>query len=146
MEEVLTGETASGLNALVKRAGDLLEQLALPAVSTRARPLAAELGATILRTFALPDIAKVRHGLLPELTVYGTFSDAETTSLTGRADAVFVEADEPRIVFDWKSDVDPSSADIELHAAQLRIYMRATNVSRGALVYMSTSKVHWLED
>jgi hypothetical protein len=93
----------------------------------------------------LPDIAALRHRLVPELAVFGNLREQEGKLLSGRADAVFVEDDEARLVLDWKSDVAPSIADVESHAAQLLAYMRATKVKRGALVYMSTSRVHWID-
>jgi CRISPR-associated exonuclease Cas4 len=144
MEEVLTGELADEGVALVSRARELLAQLVLPDTADSAVPHPDELGATISRTLALPDIAQLRHGLVPEVSVFGTVIDNEIRSLAGRADAVFMENDEPRIILDWKSDVDPTDADTSLHAAQLRAYMRAAQVIRGALVYFSSGKVHWL--
>ena len=145
MEEVLTGEVTGELDALVARARELLNQLVGPSAPGRELPLAEELGATVQRTLDLPDIANLRHGLVPEVAMYGTLQDEQTISLAGRADAVFMHEGRPSIVIDWKSDVAPAIRDIELHAAQLRVYMRATNVSRGALVYMSTAKVQWLD-
>jgi len=145
LEEVLTGEVSGELDALVARAGELLKQLGGLSAPGGELPLAEELGGTVQRTLNLPDIVKLRHGLVPEVELYGTFKDKETTSLAGRADAVFMDKGRPSIVVDWKSDVDPAPRDIELHAAQLRLYMRATNVGRGALVYMSVTKVQWLD-
>ena len=49
------------------------------------------------------------------------------------------------MVVDWKSDVDPSDADIRFHAGQLEDYLRATGAPRGALVYMTPGLVRWVD-
>jgi hypothetical protein len=76
--------------------------------------------------------------------VFSTLSEIDTLSLVGRADALYMEDDQPKIVIDWKSDVKPTDREFEIHAAQLRVYMRATRAERGALVYFSSGQVHWL--
>jgi ATP-dependent exoDNAse (exonuclease V) beta subunit len=144
LEEILTGELADETHAFVSRARDLLAQLTASNASSSSLPDADELAATITRALGLSDIAQFRHGLVPELSVFGTLLEGHERSVAGRADAVFVEHGEPQIVFDWKSDIQPSVTDIAAHAAQLRIYMRTTKVSRGALVYLSSGKLHWL--
>jgi hypothetical protein len=127
------------------RAQELLLQLTAPPDHAEIMmPLPDELAATIRKTLEIPDIAKIRHGLVPELSIFGTLLDNREVCISGRADAVFIEASEARAVIDWKSDVDPSQTDIDLHAAQLGTYMRSTHINRGALVYLSSSKVHWL--
>lgn len=90
------------------------------------------------------EIAALRPGLAAEMPVFGTIPDSDPSSVAGRADAIFVENHHAKIVIDWKSDIEPSDADIALHAAQLRIYMRTIKVNRGALVYLSSGRVHWL--
>ncbi|MFL6603053.1 MAG: UvrD-helicase domain-containing protein [Steroidobacteraceae bacterium] len=144
MEEVLTGEITDQQAQLVSRAGALLAELADPDTAVRKLPDPAELGNTIAKTLAIPQIATLRPGLVAEMPVFGTIPDDGRPSVAGRADAIFVENDQGKLVLDWKSDVDPSDADIALHAAQLRLYMRTIKVNRGALVYLSTSRVHWL--
>jgi hypothetical protein len=47
-------------------------------------------------------------------------------ALAGRVDAIALAGDRAEVVVDWKSDVDPSDADIRLHAGQLEDYLRAT--------------------
>jgi ATP-dependent exoDNAse (exonuclease V) beta subunit len=143
MEEVLTGELDDELETLALRASELLSQLATTG-SSAALPDPHELGATIARTLALPEIATLRPGLVAEVSMFGTLHDADTLSLAARADALYVEDGQPKVVIDWKSDVQPSERDIAFHAAQLRTYMRATDAPRGALVYMSSGQVHWL--
>ncbi|MDY6947750.1 MAG: UvrD-helicase domain-containing protein [Pseudomonadota bacterium] len=144
MEEVLTEETSDEQASLTIRAGELLAQLANPEAAAGTLPNPAEMGKTVARTLAIPEIAALRPCLVAEMPIYGTMADPDAASVAGRADALFVENDHGKIVIDWKSDVDPSDADIALHAAQLRIYMRTIEVSRGALVYLSSGKVHWL--
>jgi ATP-dependent exoDNAse (exonuclease V) beta subunit len=144
MEEVLTGEIADEQEQLVSRAGELLAELADPVAVAGKLPDPAELSKTIARTLAIPDIAALRPGLVAEMPVFGTMLDSEASSVAGRADAIFVEKDQGKLVIDWKSDVEPSDADIALHAAQLRIYMYTIKANRGALVYLSTGRVHWL--
>jgi hypothetical protein len=144
MEEVLTGELADELPALSARAQELLLQLSARHNAEMTMPIPDELAATIRKTLAIPDIAKIRHGLVPELSIFGTLPDMSKACVSGRADAIFIEAHEPRAVIDWKSDVGPSQADVDLHATQLSTYMRATKITRGALVYLSNATVHWL--
>ena len=83
---------------------------------------------------------------VPEFAVYvSTTSDGVEHVVAGVADAISLGADgTTRIVIDWKSDVKPTDREVEIHAAQLRIYMRATRAERGALVYLSSGQVHWL--
>jgi CRISPR-associated exonuclease Cas4 len=144
MEEVLTREISDELAELVRRAGELLGELADPEAAQGVLPEPAELGNTIARTLAMPEIADLRPGLLAEMPVYGTMPDSDASCVAGRADAIFVENDQAKLVLDWKSDVEPSDSDIALHAAQLRIYMRAIKINCGALVYLSTGRVHRL--
>jgi CRISPR-associated exonuclease Cas4 len=144
MEEVLTGELADDVQTLVRRADELLSQLETAEGTMPAMPDPDELGTTIARTLALPEIAQLRHGLVAEVSVFSTLSDVDTLSLTGRADALYMEDDQLKIVIDWKSDVKPTDSEVEIHAAQLRVYMRATRAERGALVYFSSGQVHWL--
>ncbi|MCE9658281.1 MAG: UvrD-helicase domain-containing protein [Burkholderiales bacterium] len=143
IEEVLTRELADDLQALGSRAGELISQFGTN-VAQVSMPDPDELANTVARTLALPEIVQLRPGLLAEIAVYSTLGGAEPVSLSGRADALYVEDGQPKVVVDWKSDVRPKAADIELHAAQLRVYMRATLAERGALVYISTGQVHWL--
>lgn len=144
MEEVLSGELAEDVEALVERAGELLSELVNVDYIPAAMPDPLELGTTIARTLALPEIAPLRHGLVAEVPVFATLNDVAPLSLAGRIDALYIEDNQPSIVFDWKSDVNASERDVEIHAAQLRVYMRATRAPRGALVYLSSGQVHWL--
>lgn len=144
MEEVLSGELGDHESTLVARASVLLSQLDDQVDASASLPDPKELGSTIARTLELPDIAQLRPGLVAEVSVFSTLRDAVPMSMSGRADAVYCEGAQPKIVIDWKSDVKPTNKEVELHAAQLRIYMRAMQAERGALVYFSSGKVHWL--
>jgi CRISPR-associated exonuclease Cas4 len=144
MEEVLTGELDDDIKTLIRRAGELLSQCETANGALPSMPDPDELGRTIARTLALPDIARLRHALVAEVSVFSTLTDAETLSLAGRADAVYIEGGQPKIVIDWKSDLKPTDGQVANHAGQLRMYMRATRAKRGALVYFSSGQVHWL--
>lgn len=144
MEEVLSGETPDEVSALAVRARELMEQLA-QGRELRDGPRVEELAATVHRTLSIPEIARLRPNLLPELGVYGTLAGEDCVLVSGRVDAIYVENSEPQIAVDWKSDVSPSASDIEMHSAQLYMYMKTSMVARGVVVYMSTSKLRWLE-
>jgi ATP-dependent exoDNAse (exonuclease V) beta subunit len=144
MEEVLTGELADTDSAAVEgRAADLLDELLGRAeVLPGLRPSAAEAARTALNTLALADVARLRPHLVPEVPIWSQLSD--DTFLAGRADALAVVDGEVTAVLDWKSDIAPSSEDRAWHAGQLRDYLAATRIRRGALVYMSLGEIVWL--
>jgi CRISPR-associated exonuclease Cas4 len=142
MEEVLTGELDEDFGALARRGKELMRQLATTGI---VMPDAEELGRTVLRTLAIPDIAILRPQLVPEFPLYGLHtSEHLLVPLIGRADAVLLEDGHPSIVLDWKSDIAPEPDDIQDHATQLRDYLQVTGASRGALVYMTLARVHWI--
>lgn len=144
MEEVLTGEVAEDVESLSQRARDLLEQLIVEPVDSGERPAAGEIAATVRRTLELPELAKLRGHLMAEWPVYGLVSEVTTpTALAGRIDAVAYEGTAVDVVVDWKSDVDPSKADILHHKGQLEDYVRTVGARRGALVYMTPGMVLW---
>jgi hypothetical protein len=64
--------------------------------------------------------------------------------LVGEALAMAFQDGQPVVVLDWKSDVAPSKQDTRDHAAQLSDYLRATGVSRGAVVYMTSGVIRWV--
>jgi exodeoxyribonuclease-5 len=144
LEEVLTGETPDNAAALETRAGALLAQLAIPeAAGPEEGPHAPELAAAVVRALSLPAIAALRPRLRPEMTVFAAQAEGKQTSYVGGvADALaydasgFVEA-----VIDWKTDVDPSSRQVDLYRAQLRDYLDATGATRGLLVFVSSGLV-----
>lgn len=142
MEEVLNGETPDDGEALEARARTLTGELAAQSEAIPTLPDANEMAGAVLRTLALPDVAKARARLVPEWSVYAELGPHEL--LAGRADAIAYDASgRAEIVFDWKSDINPTEAVIAEHASQLTAYLTATGAPRGALVYMSKGLIRW---
>ena len=140
IEEVLTGETAEEETALAARADTLIRALGLPVVDGPAQGLApVELAGCVLRALALPEVAALKPGLLPELPVYAsTESDSHEEATHGIVDAIAFDADgAPQVVIDWKSDVDPSPETLDHYRAQVRAYLDATGTKRGLVVCMT---------
>lgn len=143
MEEVLTGEVAEEPLALALRAEELTAQLAEQMEAAGPLPAAKEMAQTVLATLAMPDIMAVRDRLHPELSLYAELGPNDL--LAGRADAVACdEAGAADIVFDWKSDVDPTDLITADHASQLSAYLEVTGAQRGALVYMTRREIRWI--
>jgi CRISPR-associated exonuclease Cas4 len=145
MEEVLTGELIDDEGTMVRRAKELSLQLMGALGQGSSLPDPQESAETIMRTIRLPDVATLRHRLVPELSVYGLMPDAPVKALAGRVDAMAMSIDGSTVdvVLDWKSDVEPSEHDVQVHATQLLDYMRTVQALRGALIYMTTGRVLW---
>lgn len=112
LEEVLTGELAYEYGLLVQRARELLAQLIVPDdTAVNMLPEAEELGATVVRSLALSDIAPLRGGLVPEVSVFGTLPDAKRHSIAGRADAIFVANGLPQNAIDLLAAVSVCTRD-----------------------------------
>ena len=105
-------------------------------------PDALEMAETALRTLALPELAPFLHQLVPEIPVWAA---NPPHYLAGRADAAAIEEGRIALIVDWKSDVNPTPGAHGAHVAQLRDYLRVTNVERGAVVYMTPGQVSWIE-
>jgi hypothetical protein len=145
IEEVLTGELAEEPMALSARAQELLDQLSSKRAGLTGLPEVEELARTVQGTLLLPEVAAIRTRLVPEMSVYDLHTTATgLVALSGRADAVVMEKGRVSVVVDWKSDIAPSSDDIQRHARQLEDYLAATDAPRGALVYMTPGTVHWV--
>jgi len=145
MEEMLTGELAEDVGGLAVRARELIGQLALDAAEDGVPPDADEITATALRALHLPEVAALRVRLVSEWPIYSVLSGrTETIGLAGRIDAIAYDGERAEVVIDWKSDIDPSEADMRLHAEQIQQYLRATGASRGALVYMTPGIIRWI--
>lgn len=145
MEEVLTGELAEEVGGFARRVRELLAELVLDPDDSEALPDADEIAATAWRTLQLPDVAALRERLTPEWPIYALLEGgSKPRALAGRIDAIAYAGDRAEVVIDWKSDVDPSDADISLHAGQLEDYLRTAGASRGALVYMTPGLVRWV--
>lgn len=146
MEEVLTGENGDTIAALRRRARVLIKQLASLAEDGESMPLPDEVANTAARSWELPEVAKLRPHLQAEVSVYGMpAAGATPIAIAARMDAIAVQEGRVTAVLDWKSDVAPSAADIALHSAQLRDYLELTSVARGALVYMTSGDVRWVD-
>lgn len=89
--------------------------------------------------------AALRERLHPEWPIYSFVAGEHSqTALAGRVDAIAFDGDRPDGVIVWKSDINPSEAEMRGYASQLEDYLRATGATRGALVYMTAGSVHWV--
>lgn len=144
IEEVLTGELSLEEASLAARAHVLVGHLYGEKPIGPGAPQPQELARTVLKTLTLPEIAAMT--LVPEITVYGMKAlEPKAVGLAGRADALEIGAHGPSVVVDWKSDVAPTDEDIQIHAGQLMNYMTVSGASRGALVYMTSGTIRWIE-
>ena len=144
IEEVLTGETAENLPELRARAEVLIRALDQPVVDDPAEGLSpVELADCVVRALNLPEIADLRHRLVPELPVFwSTMTDAHEDATAGIADAIAIDADgAPEVVIDWKSDVDPSAETLEHYRAQVRVYLDVTGVRLGLIVAITSGTI-----
>jgi ATP-dependent exoDNAse (exonuclease V) beta subunit len=143
-EEVLTGETVDDTPALTERALTLISSIGKPAVADPAKGLSAvELATCVSLTLASPEIAKLRQTLVPEFAVYGSDTVGADEQITvGIADAIGFDSEGmPRVVVDWKSDVDPTSETVDHYRAQVRRYLEVTGTAMGLIVFVTTGRV-----
>ena len=149
IEEVLGEGLVETQEALEARARALVGQMDLSnerAGEVAGAEDAAELARTTLATLAFPEIAVLRPFLVPEFPLYALVAEAgDSAPIGGRADAIAVEEGCITAVLDWKSDQAPTSAQVQGHIDQIRLYLAATGAPRGALVYMSLGHVRWVE-
>ena len=144
IEEVLTGETAETVTALEPRAESLIGELGCPVETDAALGLnPAELAECVVRALSLPEIAEIKSDLVAEFPVYAsTVAETEEEAVAGIADAIALDAaGRPRVVVDWKSDVDPSLETVEHYLAQVRTYLVMTGADRGLIVMMTGGRV-----
>ncbi|MBP0587641.1 hypothetical protein J8J22_21510, partial [Mycobacterium tuberculosis] len=66
--------------------------------------------------------------------------------LAGRADALAISDQGIDTAIDWKSDVNPTSAVRKAHVQQLRDYITATQANGGAVVYLTSGEIVWVEN
>ncbi|WP_027053666.1 UvrD-helicase domain-containing protein [Mesorhizobium erdmanii] len=144
MEELLNGELPLAREEVTQRASELLGQLQtlVDDEAEAAGPDPVEMAATALRTLGLPELTPFVSRLVPEIPLWAA---SPPRFLAGRADAVVMEGDRIALVVDWKSDVNPDAAAQGAHAAQLRDYLVVTGAERGAVVYMSSGHLVWIE-
>jgi hypothetical protein len=104
---------------------------------------AVELATTVLRTLALPDVAKLRPRLIPELPLFGKEAlEGREILLSGQVDAIaFDDAGAIDAVVDWKSDVDPDASSVGHYRQQIADYRKQTRAKRALLVFMTTGQV-----
>jgi ATP-dependent exoDNAse (exonuclease V) beta subunit len=144
MEEVLTGETPDDIPALKARASTLIEQLGLTDQKDASKGLSGdELASAVQRTLQLPEVAELRQRLHSEVWVYAGTESGKTMSLTaGISDAVAVsDTGRVEVVVDWKSDIDPAPAQVELYRVQVRDYLAATGAPLGLIVFMTSGRI-----
>jgi exodeoxyribonuclease-5 len=143
IEEVLTGETEETEKALCERAATLILALGC-SIKDQALGLSpTELANSVLRTLALPEVAALRPGLMPEFPVYSAAMNLDQEEvIVGFADAIaFDPSGVPQVVVDWKSDVAPSTETIEHYRSQVRTYLDTTGGERGLIVLMTPGTV-----
>lgn len=147
LEELLTGETIEDPRILEARARILLAELGA-AETNRPEdgPNALELATTAVRALAIPEIAAIRNRLLPEVAVFSADIAADrSTYIGGVVDALALDNDGAvEVVVDWKSDVDPRPAQIELYREQLRDYLAATKAKEALLVFVTNGRIERL--
>lgn len=144
IEEVLTGETAETEPALIARAEALIRAIGQPVALDPAHGLApAELAACVLRALALPEIAALRPGLMPEFPVYASILTEEQEEATaGIADAIAFGPDgAPQVIVDWKSDVAPAPETLDHYRTQVRAYLDMTQAERGLIVLVTSGAI-----
>jgi ATP-dependent exoDNAse (exonuclease V) beta subunit len=144
IEEVLTGETQDAASSLEARARTLLFELGvIEGGCAEDGPYAPELAASVHRALAIPEVAALRHRLVPEMTVFSADTSESGTIYTGGiADALAFNTDEKvDVVVDWKSDVDPKPAVIDMYREQVRDYLAATGGREGLLVFVTNGRV-----
>jgi hypothetical protein len=144
LEEVLTGETEEGVNALELRARTLLSELGVTeAARAEDGPHAPELAASARRALGIPEVAALRPRLLPEMTIFSAEPVGQgTIYIGGVADAVaFDGGNNVDVVVDWKSDVVPATAVLDLYREQVRDNLAATGGKEGVLVFVTLESV-----
>jgi CRISPR-associated exonuclease Cas4 len=140
MEELLTGLLTPDLTHLTDRASTLTKE-AIVAAATIPDP--SELAATALRTFSHEKLKPYIAKLVPEIPLFGARSD--TVLVSARADAIAFEGGVPVAAFDWKSDVAPTPDDHDAYASQLLEYLELIRAQKGAVVYMTSGDVRWVQ-
>jgi CRISPR-associated exonuclease Cas4 len=143
MEELLIGELDVAPDAVRGRARLLRDQLA-SAANPNSSPDPEELANTALRTLTLRELELFRDKLIPEVPIYGTASQVMDELIAGRADAVALLQEGRKVVFDWKSDVNPSDAERVAYRQQLHQYLHVVGARCGAIVYMTSGHVDWI--
>jgi hypothetical protein len=97
----------------------------------------------VRRALGIPEVAALRPRLLPEMTVFSAEPAGQGTIYVGGvADAVaFDGGNNVDVVVDWKSDVEPATAVVDLYREQVRDYLAATGGKEGLLVFVTSGRV-----
>ena len=87
--------------------------------------------------------ALVGPDTIAEMTVFSADSAGQgTIYIGGVADAVaFDRGNNVDVVVDWKSDVEPATAVVDLYREQVRDYLAATGGKEGLLVFVTSGRV-----
>ena len=144
LEEVLTGEVQDDLASLTDRARALILAIGKPVADDPAEGLTpSELAGCVTRTLALPEIVELRPTLAPEFPVYAsTEMEGVEQATAGITDATSFSPDgKPKVVIDWKSDVQPTPETIDHYRAQVRNYLDMTGTERGLIVLVTTGDI-----
>ena len=148
LEELLTGETLDTQAALQARAVKLLDDMGITDHADAADgPCSTEMAATAMRGLQLTEISELRPRLKAEIPVYGSKIDGATMELTsGVADAMAIATDgNIEAVIDWKSDVSPDRAIIELYRLQVRDYLAVTGAPTGMIVFLTLGTIEMVK-
>src|SRR5208283_3807824 len=106
-------------------------------------PHAPELAASVRRALGIPEVAAIRHRLLPEMTVLSAEPAGQGMIYVGGvADALALDdGKNVDVIIDWKSDVEPTAEVIDLYREQVRDYLVATGGNSGLLVFVTSGRV-----
>lgn len=143
MEEILTGELKDNEPEVENRARELIQQMIAfkedEIKDMDARVMAKE----IMQTLALPQIASIRHRLVPEVATSSSYENDKIEGVTfGIMDAADIsDRGEIETVIDWKSDRSPTAAIIEFYRDQMSDYMKMNSAKRGLIVFMASGKI-----
>jgi exodeoxyribonuclease-5 len=144
LEEVLTSEIEEDAGTLENRARKLLSELGIPeAKCAEDGPYSPEIADSVRRGLLIPVVAALRPRLMAEVTVYAADPAGKVmTFVGGVVDALAINEDmKIDVVVDWKSDIAPSAAIIDLYREQVRDYLSVTGGTEGLLVFVTTGRI-----
>ncbi|MGC9954514.1 MAG: UvrD-helicase domain-containing protein [Rhizomicrobium sp.] len=144
VEEVLTGETGETAEVLETRARTLISELGVAEADRAEDGLhAPELAASVRRALSVPQVAELRPRLVPEMTVFSAEqAEQGTVYVGGVADALALDGgNNVDVVIDWKSDVEPTVAVVDMYREQVRDYLAATGAKEGLVVFVTSGRV-----
>jgi hypothetical protein len=97
----------------------------------------------VRRGLQIPTVAALRPRLLAEVTVLDAVPAGQGMIFVGGvADALALDdGNKIDVVVDWKSDIEPSAAIVDLYREQVRDYLAATRGREGLLVFVTSGRV-----